>query len=247
LRARSSSSWIDAPPPPRTYGVTSPHTPCSRTTRRSAGGISRYGATSASADSRGASAATMVASALFVASLAMLWPNMARRRLLLAVVLVSPAVLAAAGQAVRPVMDAINPPKRIIARQDGSSTCRAISELAPLSRLPRGRMIAPIDLGPGILAATDHSVFAGPYHRNNDGNLVMIRAMMAEPGKARRILGERQADYVVLCRGSLELKELLELAPDGLAARLGRGEVPDFLQPVTLTPSGNLTAWRVRP
>jgi hypothetical protein len=75
----------------------------------------------------------------------------------------------------------------------------------------------------------------------------MIRAMMAEPGKARRILGERQADYVVLCRASLELKELLELAPDGLAARLGRGEVPDFLQPVALTPSGKLTAWRVRP
>jgi hypothetical protein len=112
--------------------------------------------------------------------------------------------------------------------------------------LPRGRIIAPIDLGPAILAATEHSVFAGPYHRNNDGNLAMIRAMMADPDAARRILGERQVDYVALCRGSLELKELLELAPDGLAARLGRGEVPDFLQPVALTPAGNLTVWRVQ-
>jgi hypothetical protein len=196
---------------------------------------------------RGAAAATMVAAPIFVASVAMLWPNVERRRLLLAVALLSPAVLAAGGQAVRPLMDVINPPKRIIARQDGAATCRAISGLAPLSSLPRGRMIAPIDLGPGILVATEHSVFAAPYHRNNDGNLAMIRTMMAAPDEARRILRERQADYLVLCRGSLELLELTDMAPEGLAARLRRGEVPDFLQAVELNPAGNLTAWRVRP
>ena len=196
---------------------------------------------------RAAAAATMIAAPIFVASLAMLWPNMARRRLLLAAVLLSPAVLAAGGQAVRPLMDMISPPKRVIAQQDGAATCRAVSGFAPLSSLPRGRVIAPIDLGPGILAATGHSVFAAPYHRNNDGNLAMIRTMMASPDEARRILKERQADYVALCRGSLELLELTDMAPDGLAARLGRGAVPDFLQAVPLDAAGNLTVWRVRP
>ncbi|MBA7467059.1 hypothetical protein ES707_02255 [subsurface metagenome] len=196
---------------------------------------------------RGAAGATMAAAPVFVASLAVLWPLIERRRLLLAVVFASPAVLGAAGMAGRPLLDVIAPPAKIIAKQDGVSTCRGYSSVVPLAALPRGRIVAPIDLGPGILAATEHSVFAGPYHRNNDGNLVMIRTMMADPDTARRILGERQVDYVALCRGSLELKELLELAPDGLAARLGRGEVPDFLEPVTLTPSGNLTVWRVRP
>jgi hypothetical protein len=196
--------------------------------------------------SRGAAGATMAAAPVFVASLAVLWPLIERSRLLLAVVFASPAVLGAAGMAGRPVLDMLAPPARVIAKQDGVATCRGYSSVAPLAALPRGRIIAPIDLGPNILAATEHSVFASPYHRNNDGNLAMIRAMMADPDTARRILGERQVDYVALCRGSLELKELLELAPDGLAARLGRGEVPDFLQPVTLTPSGNLTVWRVR-
>lgn len=195
---------------------------------------------------RGAAGATMAAAPVFVASLVVLWPLIERRRLLLAVVFASPAVLGAAGMAGRPLLDMIAPPARIIAKQDGVSTCRGYSSVAALASLPRGRIIAPIDLGPGILAATEHSVFSGPYHRNNDGNLVMIRAMMADPDTARRILGERQVDYVALCRGSLELKELLELAPDGLAARLGRGEVPDFLQPVTLSAPGNLTVWRVR-
>ena len=90
-------------------------------------------------------------------------------------------------------------------------------------------------------------MFAAPYHRNNDGNLAMIRTMMAAPDEARRILRERGADYVVLCRGSLELLELTDMAPEGLAARLGRGDVPDFLQPVELSSAGNLTVWRVRP
>jgi hypothetical protein len=196
---------------------------------------------------RGAAAATIVAAPLFVAGIVTLWPNIAPRRLLLAVVLLSSMVLAAGGQAVRPLLDRINPPTRIIAREDGVSTCRAMSGLSPLSKIPRGRMLAPIDLGPGILVASEHSAFAAPYHRNNDGNLAMIRTMMATPEAARQILRERQADYVVLCRGSLELLELTDMAPDGLAARLGRGEVPDFLQPVPLDPPGNLTVWRVRP
>src|SRR5437870_4365067 len=67
---------------------------------------------------RGAAVATIVAAPLLVASLATLWPDFERRRLLLAVVLLSPAVLAAGGQAVRPLLDMINPPTRIIAKED---------------------------------------------------------------------------------------------------------------------------------
>lgn len=196
---------------------------------------------------RGAAVATIVAAPLLVAGIATLWPDCALRRVVLAVVLLSPAVLAAAGQALRPAMNWIHPPTRIIASESSASTCRAMSALEPLSTIPRGRVMAPIDLGPGILAVTEHSVFAAPYHRNNDGNLAMIGTMMAAPDAAHRLLKDRQADYVVLCRGSLELLELTDMAPDGLAARLGRGEVPDFLQPVPLEPGGNLAVWRVLP
>src|SRR4029453_5300081 len=144
---------------------------------------------------RGAAGATMAAAPVFVASLAVLWPLSEGRRLLLAGVFASPAVLGAAGMAGRPLLDMLAPPARIIAKQDGVSTCRGYSSVAPLVSLPRGRVIAPIDLGPGILAATEHSVFAGPYHRNNDGNLAMIRAMMAGPETARQLLGERHVNY----------------------------------------------------
>jgi hypothetical protein len=196
---------------------------------------------------RGAAAATIVAAPIFPVSLAILWPAREQgRRLLLLALVASPASFAAAGLLARPVIDAIMKPQWTIAAQDPASSCRVVSSMAPLSALARGRVMAPIDLGPAILAATEHSIFAAPYHRNNDGNLAVLQVMMAAPPLAQQILSDRQVDYVVLCPGSLEMMDFNKLAPDGLAARLGRGEIPDFLQPLDLNPTGQLAAWRVR-
>jgi hypothetical protein len=197
---------------------------------------------------RGAAAANMVAAPLFPVSLALLWPaRMQGRKLLLLALLASPASIAAGGLAARPLIDGILKPQRTIAARDTVSSCLTVSSVAPLAALAPGRVMAPIDLGPAILAATGHSVFAAPYHRNNDGNLAMLHLMLATPALAKQILADRRVDYVVLCRGNMEHVELGNLAPDGLAARLDHGQTPDFLQPLDhLDPSGKLAVWRVR-
>jgi hypothetical protein len=196
---------------------------------------------------RGAAAATIIAASILPASLASLWSAREQgRKLLLAALVASPASFAASGLVARPLIDRIVKPEMTMAVQDAASSCRTVSSLAPLAQLSRGRVMAPIDLGPAILAATDHSIFAAPYHRNNDGNLAMLLVMMAAPRVALQILSDRQVDYVVICAGSLEQGEFIKLAPDGLAARLGRGEIPDFLEKVDLQPTGKLVAWRVR-
>ena len=197
---------------------------------------------------RGAAAANMVAAAIFPVCPAMLWPARVQgRRLLFLALLASPASFAASGLAARPVIDRMLRPQWTIAPQDAASSCLTVSSVAPLAALVPGRVMAPIDLGPAILAATRHSIFAAPYHRNNDGNLAMLHLMLAAPSLAQQILADRGVDYVVLCHGSLEQAEFTKLAPDGLAARLGRGQIPDFLQPLDhLDPSGKLDVWRVR-
>jgi hypothetical protein len=196
---------------------------------------------------RGAAGATMLAAPIFAVSMATLWPSCSRgRKLLLLALLFSPASFFGGGLAARPVIDRILRPHWTIAPEDAASSCRTLSSVEPLASLPRGRVMAPIDLGPAILAATEHSVFAAPYHRNNDGNLAMLRVMLAAPREAQQILIERQVDYIVLCRGSLEQLEFKQLAPDGLAAGLGRGELPDFLQPLDPDGAGKLAIWRVR-
>jgi len=114
-----------------------------------------------------------------------------------------------------------------------------------MTQLPKGRVMAPIDLGPMILADTDHAVFAAPYHRNNDGIVAMLKLMLAPGPTARQILSDRRVDYVVTCSAAPE-QDLVKLAPDGLAARLGRGETPDFLEPLDLDPTHKISVWRVR-
>jgi hypothetical protein len=194
---------------------------------------------------RGTAAASMLAAPIFAASLAILWPTLAPgRNLVLLALAVSPASFAALGLSAKPLIDLIFKPQMTIAER-GASACRAVSDVASMTQLPRGRVMAPIDLGPMILANTDHAVFASPYHRNNDGNLAMLKLMLAPVPTARQILSDRRVDYVVICATAPE-QDVVKLAPDGLAARLGRGETPDFLERLDLDPTHKLSVWRVR-
>ena len=189
--------------------------------------------------------ASMVAAPIFAASLAVLWPTLAAGRgLVLLALAVSPASLGALGLSARPLIDLVFKPQMTIAEPD-ASTCQTVSDVASLARLPNGRVMAPIDLGPAILAESDHDVFAAPYHRNNDGNVAMLKLMLAPPSEARQILSDHRVDYVVTCSAAPE-QDLVELAPDGLAARLGRGETPDFLERLDLDPTHKISVWRVR-
>src|ERR1700682_3108873 len=194
---------------------------------------------------RGTAAASMLAAPIFAASLAILWPTLAPgRNLVLLALAVSPASFAALGLSAKPLIDVIFKPQMTIAER-GASACRAVSDVASMTQLPRGRVMAPIDLGPMILANTDHAVFAAPYHRNNDGNLAMLKLMLAPVPTARQILSDRRVDYVVICATAPE-QDVVKLAPDGLAARLGRGETPDFLERLDLDPTHKISVWRVR-
>jgi hypothetical protein len=194
---------------------------------------------------RGAAAASMVAAPMFAASLVILWPTLAAgRSLVLLALVVSPASFAALGLSAKPLIDFIFKPQMTIAERD-ASTCQTMSDVASMTRLPKGRVMAPIDLGPLILAATDHAVFAAPYHRNNDGMVAMLKLMLAPVPAAHQILSDRRVDYVVTCSAAPE-PDLVKLAPDGLAARLGRGETPDFLEPLDLDPTHKISIWRVR-
>ncbi len=105
--------------------------------------------------------------------------------------------------------------------------------------------MAPIDLGPAILAETADDVFAAPYHRNNDGNAAMLNLMLAPLPTARQMLSDRRVDYVLTCSAAPD-PNIIKLAPEGLEARLGRGETPDFLEPLPLVPAQKISVWRVR-
>jgi hypothetical protein len=64
--------------------------------------------------------------------------------------------------------------------------------------------------------------------------------MLAPVPTARQMLADRGVDYVVVCSAAPD-QDLVKLAPEGLAARLGRGETPDFLVPLDLGPTHNIS------
>src|SRR6185437_12028355 len=162
------------------------------------------------------------------------------RNLLLTSVIASPVTLGALGIMAGPLTDAIVKPPPAAGEQ---SPCRSMSDVASLKQLPRGRVMAPLDLGPAILAETGHDVFAGPYHRNNDGNAALIKLMLAPLPEAKQILSERKVDYVVTC-AVVPDRNIIKLAPDGLEARLAGGEVPGFLERLNLDPADKIAVWR---
>jgi hypothetical protein len=191
---------------------------------------------------RGAAGASMVAAPLFAASLAMLWPGLASaRNLLLLSVLASPVSLSAVGLFAKPLLDVIFRPQTIA----DAPSCRSLSDAASLKQFPKGRVMAPVDLGPAILAETADDIFAAPYHRNNDGNTAFLKLMLAPLPTARQILSARRVDYVVTCAAAPD-RNIIKLAPEGLEARLDRGEVPDFLERLPLDPADKIAVWRVR-
>ncbi|MCK1720417.1 hypothetical protein [Bradyrhizobium sp. 141] len=195
---------------------------------------------------RGAAAANIVAAPLCVLGIVALRNRaVANWGLVRAALLVSPATLGGIGFAIWPAL-AAGTGGYTIATPDPAVSCQTISSAAPLAALTPGRVMAPIDSGPAILAATGHSVFAGPYHRNNDGNLAMVQTMTATPEAARAMFRERRVDYVLTCNHSADQEDLVRIAPEGLAAQLGRGGTPDFLEQIEAVSKPGWTVWRVR-
>jgi hypothetical protein len=194
---------------------------------------------------RGAGGAAIVAAPMFAVGAVMIWPALATGRyLVLLTFVVSPLMLATLGPAVGPLIRPIIEPEKVHAASE-AGRCHSLSDAAPLLALPKGRVMALVDLGPAILAETDHTIFAAPYHRNNDGNLAMLKLMLARPPVARQMLAALHVNYVVTCRTAPNL-DIIDRSPDGFEAVLARADTPEFLERIDLGAASKIAAWRVK-
>jgi hypothetical protein len=125
--------------------------------------------------------------------------------------------------------------------------CEGKASFLLLGRQPATTVLAVSNLGSPILAYTGHRVFAGPYHRNIDGNLLALDAFLGSEAAARSAVGTHHVGLVALCRGNSESGMLAAMAPGGFLDGLMRGSVPAWLEPVAPTQGGALELFRVRP
>ena len=130
---------------------------------------------------------------------------------------------------------------------DGSDrACTTPSNLRSLAPLGEAAVLAPIDIGPALLVATDLRVVATGHHRNDEAIADVITAFLGDGSEARDLARRRGLSAVVLCRGSSEVDLYEERSPDGFYARLARGDAPSWLEAMPLEGAGgDLLAWKI--
>ncbi|HUD91166.1 hypothetical protein [Sphingobium sp.] len=131
------------------------------------------------------------------------------------------------------------------ATKKASADCRSAAVLAPLKTLPTATLLAPIDLGPDILAQTPHSVIGTAHHRNAVGIAAVIHSFVDAPDATRRVIARTRATYLVNCDGLNEDNVYVKANSRGLAAMLSRKQVPSWLTP--LPGNGPLHIYRIKP
>lgn len=124
--------------------------------------------------------------------------------------------------------------------------CLVPEAFADLAPLPPERVMTPIDLGAHMLLYTPHEVVSAPYHRNQQGVRDTFRFFNEPIEVARAIIEERGIGLVVLCPAMAEVRGLPDRAQDSFAALYAEGNLPAWLEDVSL-PETTLTVLAVLP
>lgn len=125
----------------------------------------------------------------------------------------------------------------------GANTCIQPEDFARLGAMAPARVVSILNLGSSILRYTPHHAYAGPYHRNNDGNLVAINMLSATPDAAKAIAADNGIELVVVCRGNSESSGY---GAGSLQEELTQGRAPGWLSLVPETAGASLEIYRVR-
>lgn len=122
--------------------------------------------------------------------------------------------------------------------ENGQSTpeaadCRSRDTFTAIAAAPRMIVFTPIDLGPPLIYHTRHYASAAPYHRNPSSIEMTLSVFGGSVDTARRKIEMTGATHLLYCPGLGEVRNYAKRAPDGFAAALERGDLPNWLVPLT--------------
>jgi hypothetical protein len=123
--------------------------------------------------------------------------------------------------------------------------CPTLPALAPIARQPRGTVLTFVDLGPRLISVTPHNAIVGPYHRNAQQIIDVMRTWRGDVANALHTVRRYRVDYVLICPNLSESTVYGAAAPNGFYAQLARGKVPAWLQSVPLPADSPYRMWRV--
>jgi len=127
-----------------------------------------------------------------------------------------------------------------------NARCPTLAALHAVARQPRGTVLTFVDLGPRLITVTHHNAITGPYHRNGEQIVDVMRAWRGDEANARSTVAKYSIDYVLICPNMSESTIYRSEAPQGFYAQLSRGKVPAWLEPVRLPAGSPYRMWRVK-
>ncbi|HEY0112246.1 MAG TPA: AcrB/AcrD/AcrF family protein [Allosphingosinicella sp.] len=148
-----------------------------------------------------------------------------------------------AQNAVRLVPQKKRPPMKMVDR--ANRLCPTTAALRPVALQPKGYVLTFVDLAPRLITVTHHDAVAGPYHRNGQDIIDTMRAWRGTAEEARATVARRGIDYVLICPGLSESTIYASQAKKGFYMQLVRGQVPAWLEPVSLPKNSPYRMWRV--
>lgn len=131
------------------------------------------------------------------------------------------------------------------AANQANAKCPTLAALRPIAQQPRGYVFTHVDLGPRLITVTHHQAVAGPYHRNQQAILDVMKGFRGTAESARATIMRRGIDYVLICPGLSESTVYAAAAPKGFYVQLRDGKVPGWLSAVTLPADSPYKMWRV--
>ncbi len=160
------------------------------------------------------------------------------------------AAWSAIGQQVQKLVTTPAAMAEYVASESDARACFDGRALGALDVEPAGVLLNQFAIGSGVLAASEHSVMAAPYHRNAAGTLAAIKAFRSTPELARELVVGSGATHVLVCDGLPEALYYAERPVEAgagatLAEVLDAGLAPDWLEAVDLGESP-LRLYRVR-
>ena len=122
--------------------------------------------------------------------------------------------------------------------------CERFDQIRALGRIAPATIFLPLDVTPDLVATTGHHAISGGYHRNAAAMHRVLAAFTGTPDEAESIVRATGATYVAGCPALNETELYKSVAPNGLWARLERGDRIAWLAPVAL-PGSPVLVWRV--
>ena len=143
-----------------------------------------------------------------------------------AIALSLPMIWGMSGKAVQTF--ASSEPQQVSTRE----ACVSDALYEVMNELPAGRVLASSNFTPYLLLETHHAALNGNYHRNMKAIDASLSILVSDPADGRATALQWGVDYVLVCQADPSVGDLVEYAPDGVLARLQRGEPPEWLERV---------------